>query len=58
MGIGVKFLSRPLNASRSDVITVPLFFSPPRQTVPRPLSRFDTHPQVRLGTTENQDGRH
>ena len=28
------------------------------QTVPRPLSRFDTHPQVRLGTTENQDGRH
>ena len=28
------------------------------QTVPRPLSRFDTLPQVRLGTTENQDGRH
>ena len=27
-------------------------------TVPRPLSRFDTLPQVRLGTTENQDGRH
>ena len=28
------------------------------QTVPYPLSRFDTLPQVRFGTTENQDARH
>ena len=36
---GVKFLSRLLNASCSDVITVPLFFSlPPIR--PRPLSSF------------------
>ena len=38
----VQFLSRLLNASCSDVITVPLLFSllPNR---PRPLSSFDTH---------------
>ena len=41
-----EFLSRLLNASCSDVITAPLFFSltstpsPPR---PRPLSSFDKH---------------
>ena len=39
---GVKFLSRLLNASCSDVITVPLFFSlPPIR--PRPLSSFNTY---------------
>ena len=39
---GVKFLSRLLNASCSDVITVPRFFSlPPKQTPPP--SSFDTH---------------
>ena len=35
-----------------------IIFLASSQTVPRPLSRFDTLPQVRLGTTENQDGRH
>ena len=39
---GVKFLSRLLNVSCSDVITVPLFFSLPTKP-PRPLSSFETH---------------
>ena len=39
---GVKFLSLLLNASCSDVITVPLFFSLAPKP-PLPLSSFDTH---------------
>ena len=39
---GVKFLSRLLNVSCCDVITVPLFFSLLTNR-PRPLSSFDTH---------------
>ena len=42
---GVKFLSRLLNASFSDIVTVPLFFSLQTQTAPAPapLSSFDIH---------------
>ena len=44
-------VQRAPNASCSDVITVPLFFSPPPPTAIIP----DAGP---LGTFENQDGRH
>ena len=47
---GVKFLSRLLNASYSDVITVPLFFSPPQ-----PPTRAIIPDARPLGTFENQD---
>ena len=51
-GVG-DYSSRGWGARKIDSI-----FLASSQTVPRPLSRFDTLPQVRLGTTENQDGRH
>ena len=39
---GVKFLSRLLNASCSDVITVPFFFLASNPNRPRPLSGLDS----------------
>ena len=45
--------TRSVNARCSDVITVPLFFSPPRPPLPRAIIP-DARP---LGTSENQDTR-
>ena len=41
-----------LHSSGREAIV--LFFLPPTQMVAYPLSRFDTHPQARLGTFETK----
>ena len=59
---GVKFPSRLLNASWSDVLTRADFNSPSiflasSQTAPRPLSSFDTHARWQPVTQSEQSTR-